>query len=158
MLKNDTTDNKIKCIRDFINSENTEMNDILAFTIYLLIKGKHTFSEDFFNNDKVIFNDIMEFIDIKEAVGEDLKNFCEKLLGIYFACIKFCTVNEEIPVDKIPTNIKSVLLFLDFQTLSNLQKLYIPKENNIQYQDALDVLYALSSQLYMYVNLLSVDK
>lgn len=157
MLKEETLENKVNAIKNFCMKNEVQEDNILAFNIFLLLKGNHSFSEDFFASEQVIFKDTAEFIDIKDAVKQELTTFTNKLLSIYLSCFKHCTTHDENITKEIPDNYKKVLFLLDFQTIGKLFKRFNPIDEDILYKDAYDIVYSFSRQFMMYMDLINKD-
>lgn len=63
------------------------VNSVLIANIILLIKGCST-NVDLFQSEDVIFNDISEYIEIKQQLKDEIKEFNTKVVTYYMGAIK----------------------------------------------------------------------
>ena len=145
-LKQKTIEEKIQVLSNYIDNENSN-NDLLALNLFLLIKRDNNFDETFFEHEDVIFNDIMEFIDIADALHDKLQVFIETLLGIYLSCLKNCSIDVADNTPTMPTVYLHVLYMMDYITLSKLMLLYNPVSSVEKYKESYDVVLSLSNKL-----------
>ena len=73
-IKKLTVDEKIEYFRNIIKDLNTK-NEVDILNVFRLINTYNTFDDDFFNHKDSYISDISEFIDIKMALNEELKDF-----------------------------------------------------------------------------------
>lgn len=146
-LKTLSMEEKIKVIKEYI--KNVYANDkYLAFNVYLLIKKNNNYDESFFMSDDVMFNDLCEFIDLKEEIKEDLVNFIREMNGIYISCCKYCKLVDSNKYENIGPRHFYIFCLLDFQTISELIETYGISECDRKFENAFNVIAALSSKAY----------
>ena len=157
-LKNKSTEDKIEAIKQYLNDENNE--DIsLSLNLFNLLKYGNNWDESFFQHEEILFNSILEFIQIKNAVKPQLDIFCNKLLNIYYNCIYNCSkiVTEE-EVQPIPVIYRNILLQGDFLFMSNLANDYkFTSFKEVVYDDPLSVLVPMSNKLGLLYTMLSTN-
>ena len=145
-LKQKDIKEKIKILREYIQSENSD-DKLLSLNVYLLIKRNNTFDDSFFEHEDVMFNDIMEFIDIADELHDDLDNFSKKLCGIYLSCIKNCHIIETSPATPIGKKYLYVLYMLDFLTLSSIMKNLEFNIDETVYSESYEVIVNLANKI-----------
>lgn len=152
-LKALTVEEKIKILKEYLNNENDE-SKILALNVYTLIKEGNTFSDDFFESPDIMFSDIMNFLAIKKALTVELKQFRKRLIEIYVACLKHCTLKKDRVEKQTPIIYRYCLYLSDFQTLA---KLWVKCENDIEldntdYIDSFTIINSLAKKINIYDN------
>lgn len=157
-LKNKSIEDKIEVIKQYLNDENNE--DIsLSLNLFNLLKYGNNWDESFFQHEEILFNSILEFIQIKNAVKPQLDIFCDKLLNIYYNCIYNCSkiVTEE-EVHPIPVIYRNILLQGDFLFMSNLANDYkFTSFKEVVYDDPLSILVPMSNKLGLLYTMLSTN-
>lgn len=157
-LKNKSTEDKIEVIKQYLNDENNE--DIsLSLNLFNLLKYGNNWDESFFQHEEILFNSILEFIQIKNAVKPQLDIFCNKLLNIYYNCVYNCgkIVTEE-EVHPIPVIYRNILLQGDFLFMSNLANDYkFTSFEEVVYDDPLSILVPMSNKLGLLYTMLSTN-
>lgn len=152
-IKNKDAKEKIEIIKNYLLDEKSN-DKVLALNVFLLIKRNNTFDDSFFEHKDVIFNDVMEFIDIADELHSELENFISKLLGVYLSCIKNCSLVVSDQSKHIPTNILYVLYMMDYLTLSTLINNNDIQEDNTHYDESYEVVVSLSEKISYLFNLL----
>ncbi len=154
-IKQKTTEEKIQLLKEYLSNENTD-DKILALNIFLLIKHNNSFDDSFFTHEDVIFNDIMEFIDIIDELKNDLKRYTEKLLGIYISCIKNCNLStfNVNNICNIPLIYLHVLYMMDYMTLSSLCNNFDCNDDDSIYSESYEVVVNLSNKISCFSMLL----
>lgn len=109
-IKSLSTEDKIKCFRFFLNS-NVITNFSAITNLFLLINGIGGIEESSLCNEKMFFNDLEEYIDIKLKLKKDIENFKKKLLEYYLGVVQ--GLNVKLPELKVHiTNTHYNILFL----------------------------------------------
>ena len=147
-IKHLSFDEKVLLLKDYFNGK-TVSNE-LGVNVYSLIAPNKFFSDDYFSNDNIIFSDIMEFLDIKMALADDLNKFISKLLGIYLSCYKHCSVIDSEENVKIDQQYLILLCMLDITTMSKLMDKHTPDEDNNYYAEAFGIVKHYSEQFSLY--------
>lgn len=150
-LKQKTKEEKIEALRKYLANEDTE--DIeLALNIFNLVKRGNAFDNSFFEHESIIFNDILEFVDIKNALTPELTAFCKKLLVIFYNIIYRCNDFEKTNETKpIPNIYRYALYQMDFLTLSQLAMEYkIDNFTDEAYENGLDILTVIADKLSLF--------
>lgn len=126
-LKLETTENKIAFLRQCLLRTNI-ININIIFNISLLVKAISYFDGNLFKNKDVIFKDIMEFIDIKYLMKEDIELLAKRLFDIFLNSLaSYNNFNEEQSVDS--SNLYYLLLnIMNFNDICNI--ISITKEDN----------------------------
>lgn len=96
-----------------------------------LIKNYNSLDEEFFNNEKVIFKDLEEFLNIKLELKDEIQQFIDEITIDYFALMMSLHKIESNFLDNIkemPSSHLHIIRALDFITLSGI----CAKSQNIQ--------------------------
>lgn len=146
-IKQKSTEEKIEIFKKWLQDENTDDN-FATLNVFLLVKNSNNFDKSFFEHKDVIFNDILEYIDIVDALNDELQHFTTKLVSIYMSCIKNCSLDISTEEhSKMPILYKNVLCMMDFLSLSTLiRSTYIEACDEI-YEESLDIMISLTSKL-----------
>lgn len=121
-LKHATTEQKIEAIRYGLNTPT--LNDpLMQLNLYNLVKSYNNMNDDFFNSDDIYFNSVEELLDVKLALGAEIKAFIRQL-SIYFVSLlksynkmMFTPAEEHI---ELPQLYKNMVLSSDIMTLSGI--------------------------------------
>lgn len=122
-IKKLTVDEKIEYFRNIIKDLNTK-NEVDILNVFRLINTYNTFDDDFFNHKDSYISDISEFIDIKMALNEELKDFSLVLVKWYLSILASCDIkviddNDEEKVE-IPTLIQGIFTAATVSMMSSL--------------------------------------
>ena len=90
-IKELTTENKIKCFKFFLEN-NVITNKSVIGNIFMLINGINSFEDDLAGDNRIFFNGLEEYVDIKTELREEISAFKIKLLEYYLGIIKGLTV------------------------------------------------------------------
>ena len=122
-IKKLTVDEKIEYFRNIIKKLNTK-NEVDVLNVFRLINTYNTFDDDFFNHKDSYISDISEFIDIKMALNEELKDFSLVLVKWYLSILASCDIkvvddNDEEKVE-MPTLIQGIFTAATVSMMSSL--------------------------------------
>lgn len=122
-IKKLTVDEKIEYFRNIIKDLNTK-NEVDILNVFRLINTYNTFDDDFFNHKDSYISDISEFIDIKMALNEELKDFSLVLVKWYLSILASCDIkvvddNDEEKVE-MPTLIQGIFTAATVSMMSSL--------------------------------------
>ena len=122
-IKKLTVDEKIEYFRNIIKKLNTK-NEVDVLNVFRLINTYNTFDDDFFNHKDSYISDISEFIDIKMALNEELKDFSLVLVKWYLSILASCDIkvvddNDEEKVE-MPTLIQGIFTAATVSRMSSL--------------------------------------
>lgn len=157
-LKNKSLEEKIEALKSYLNNENDE-DPILSLNLYNLIKFGNNWDESFFQHPDIIFNSILEFIQIKNKLKVELNNFCNKLLNIYFNCIYNCSkVVTDEEIKPIPVIYRNILLQGDFLFMSELANNYkFTTFEEVVYENPFSILVPMANKLGLLYNFISFN-
>lgn len=121
-LKNASTEQKIEAIKYGLQTP-TLQDPLLQLNIYNLVKSYNNMNEYFFSSTDVYFNSVEEILDVKLALGKEIKAFIRQL-SIYFMSI-FKSYNKFVftPSDEhivLPALYRNMILSSDLGTLSGI--------------------------------------
>lgn len=122
-IKKLTVDEKIEYFRNIIKDLNTK-NEVDILNVFRLINTYNTFDDDFFNHKDSYISDISEFIDIKMALNDELKDFSLVLVKWYLSILASCDIkvvddNDEEKVE-MPTLIQGIFTTATVSMMSSL--------------------------------------
>lgn len=122
-LKKLTVDEKIEYFRKILNDLNTK-NEVDILNVFRLINTYNTFDDDFFDHKDSYISDISEFIDIKMALNDELKEFSLVLVKWYLSILASCDIkvvddNDEEKVE-MPTLIQGIFTAATVSMMSSL--------------------------------------
>ena len=153
-LKDLTKEEKINMLRQYMKGENLD-NDV-AFNVFLLICPAKNFKDDFFNHEKVMYSSLVEFVTIVATLKQEMIEFCGNLLGIYEACFRYCVPitinNEEV---NVPEHFVKIFALLDFQRIAKLYDTYEVKPDKTKYTNAHAVIYPILRQFSFYMDVIN---
>lgn len=150
-LKQKTTEEKIEALKKYLVDE--ESNDLeMSLNVFNLIKRGNAFGDSFFKHESIIFNNILEFVNIKNTLTPELTAFCKKLLVIYYNCIYRCNDFEQRQETKpIPTIYRNILYQADFLTMSQIAMEYKVEDFTTElYENGLDILTSMADKLSLF--------
>lgn len=121
-LKNASTTQKIDALRYGMQTP-TIQDPLMQLNIYNLVKSYNNMNEEFFNSTDIYFKDVEEILDVKLALGKEIKAFIRQL-SIYFMSLfksynkfMFTSADEHI---ELPELYKNMILSSDMLTLSGI--------------------------------------
>lgn len=111
-------EDKVRLVR-YCLTNNILINSSLVSNLILLIKGS-TLEDAVYEDAKVIFKDLEEYIDIKLALKKEISDFEENVLKYYFGAFKSLSVKLPDGKVEIPGLYKAVLSVADIYMISKL--------------------------------------
>lgn len=122
-IKKLTVDEKIEYFRNILKDLNTK-NEVDILNVFRLINTYNTFDDDFFDHKDSYISDISEFIDIKMALNDELKDFSLVLVTWYLSILASCDIkvvddNDEEKVE-MPTLIQGIFTAATVSMMSSL--------------------------------------
>lgn len=122
-IKKLTVDEKIEYFRNILKDLNTK-NEVDILNVFRLINTYNTFDDDFFDHKDSYISDISEFIDIKMALNDELKEFSLVLVNWYLSILASCDIkvvddNDEEKVE-MPTLIQGIFTAATVSMMSSL--------------------------------------
>lgn len=122
-IKKLTVDEKIEYFRNILKDLNTK-NEVDILNIFRLINTYNIFDDDFFSNKDSYISDISEFIDIKIALSEELKDFSLELIKWYLSILTSCDIkidnNDDNEKVEIPTLVQGIFTTATVSMMSSL--------------------------------------
>lgn len=111
-------EDKVRLLKYCMSNE-ILINSSLVMNLILMIKGS-TLEDAVYEDAKVIFKDLEEYIDIKLALKKEISNFEENVLRYYFGAFKSLSVKLPDGKIEIPPLYKAVLSVADIYMISKL--------------------------------------
>lgn len=111
-------DDKVRLLKYCMSNE-ILINSSLVTNLLLLIKGS-TLEDEVYEDAKVIFKDLEEYIDIKLALKKEISDFEENVLRYYFGALKSLSIKLPDGKIEIPALYKAILTVADIYMISKL--------------------------------------
>jgi len=121
-LKNASTEQKIEALKYGFDNPNLA-DPLMQLNMYNLVKSYNNLNDEFFNSSDVYFNSVEELLDIKLALGANIKAFIKQLSIYFLSLIKSYTKFMYTPSDehiKLPVLYANMILSSDLATLSGI--------------------------------------
>jgi len=99
-VKEMKTEDKIKCFRYFLTSDIISNISVIS-NIFLLIDGVSSISDDTLQDNRVFFNSLEEYVDIKLQLRDEIDSFNIKLVEYYLGIIE----GLDVVLDELKTHI-----------------------------------------------------
>lgn len=122
-IKHLNLEQKIEYFRNILKDLNTK-NEVDILNVFRLINTYNTFDDDFFDHKDSYISDISEFIDIKMALNDELKEFSLVLVKWYLSILTSCDIkvvddNDEEKLE-MPTLIQGIFTAATVSMMSSL--------------------------------------
>lgn len=111
-------EDKVRLLKYCMSNE-ILINSSLVTNLILMIKGS-TLEDSVYEDAKVIFKDLEEYIDIKLALKKEISDFEENVLKYYFGAFKSLSIKLPDGKIEIPPLYKAVLTVADIYMISKL--------------------------------------
>lgn len=121
-LKKASTEQKIEALKYGFNNINLD-DPLMQLNIYNLVKSYNNLNDEFFNSPDVYFKDVEELLDVKLALGANIKSFIKQLSIYFLSLLKSYTKFVYTPSDEhieLPTLYRNMILSSDMSTLSGI--------------------------------------
>lgn len=121
-LKKATTEQKIEALRYGLNTPTLD-DPLMQLNLYNLVKSYNNMNDEFFESSDVYFNSVEELLDIKLALGTEIKAFIRQLSIYYMSLFKSYNKLFFTPSDEhieLPILYKNMILTSDLLTLSGI--------------------------------------
>lgn len=149
-LKDLSYSNKICALKYCLCNDNI-MHPQFLLNLINIIKNYNNLTDEFFNNEKVIFKDLEEFLNIKLELKDEIQDFIDSFSLNYFSMFMSIHKIESNFLDNIkelPKTYLNIIRALDFVTLSGIcakcKKLEKP---NFYIANAIDIVSELSEKM-----------
>lgn len=106
----------------FVLNQDTINDSLTILNILNLIKS-NTLEESFFEDKNVYFKSLVEYLDVKLEIKDELKEFVKKFSFYFYSMIKSCgkpIANGKDTIVKLPDVYYNIFVSLDFMTLSRI--------------------------------------
>ena len=91
-VKEFSTEEKVLCFKYFLNTDVITNISVIS-NLFLLINGITDIDDDALADERIFFNSLEEYIDVKLEIKNDIDVFNTKLLEYYLGIIKGLSVN-----------------------------------------------------------------
>ena len=99
-VKEMKTEDKIRCFRYFLTSDIISNISVIS-NVFLLIDGVSSISDDTLQDNRVFFNSLEEYVDIKLQLRDEIDSFNIKLVEYYLGIIE----GLDVVLDELKTHI-----------------------------------------------------
>ena len=126
-IKNLSTEDKIKSFSFFLKSDVITNYSVIS-NLFILINGVTNIDDEALNDERVFFNDLEEYVDIKLELKEDIEQFKKKILEYYLGVVQ--GLNVKLPELKVHIT-NTHYNFLHLATPIFISKLMLEQLKNI---------------------------
>lgn len=119
-------EDKIRCFKFFLNSDVITNVSVIS-NIYLLINGITDIDDEALNDERIFFNSLEEYIDIKLEIKDEIDKFNTSLLEYYFGVIKGLSVNLDELKSHIPNTYFNLMPLVTPNLISKLTVKYLDR-------------------------------
>ena len=98
------------------------VNASMIMNIFAVAQGVSSLSPEYFANEEVYFNSIVEMVKVKSAITEEIRVFCTTLSKWLLSAISSSSITEYSVIDepqKLPKVFEAIFLSYDLIALSN---------------------------------------
>lgn len=145
ILKNFETDKLVELIKYFLQ-KTTLVNSSILVNLLNLVKSYNSFDDSFFNHPITFYRDIEQFLDVKEALQDELQEFINTISLYYISILRSVHKTSYTYLDQpviLPKLYQRLFLSTDFITLSGI----FAKANKLSIEDLL-----LVDNAYLYLS------
>lgn len=125
-IKELSIDNKVTCFKFFLGS-NVISNISVISNIFLLINGISNIDEDTIDDERIFFNSLEEYVDVKLQIRHEIDEFNIHLLEYYLGVIE----GLEVVLDELKTHIPNthfnIMPLVTPQLISRIMTKYLTK-------------------------------
>ncbi len=118
-IKHAKTEHKIIALRTALCNENL-VDPLFINNIMLFIKNSNTYTDEFYKNENIFFNDDEEYSDIKLALKQEIKEFATNLVMYLTSILMYYHTTLKVNLDTtkpLPLLYKSIFLSYDLMTI-----------------------------------------
>ena len=127
-IKGLTTEEKAECFKYFLNTDVITNVSVIS-NIFLLINGITDIDEDALNDERIFFNSLEEYIDVKLEIKNEIDVFNTKLLEYYLGIVKGLSVNLDELKSHIPNTYFNLMPLVTPNLVSKLTVKYLDRIN-----------------------------
>lgn len=125
-VKKMTTDDKVKCFKYFLNSDVITNISVIS-NIYLLINGISDIEEEALDDERIFFNSLEEYVDIKLEIKNDIDKYNIRLLQYYLGVIEgLSVVLDELKIH-IPNTYFNIMPLINTNLISKIMLKYLDR-------------------------------
>lgn len=127
-IKGLTTEEKAECFKYFLNTDVITNVSVIS-NIFLLINGITDIDEDALNDERIFFNSLEEYIDVKLEIKNEIDVFNTRLLEYYLGIVKGLSVNLDELKSHIPNTYFNLMPLVTPNLVSKLTVKYLDRIN-----------------------------
>lgn len=125
-IKNLSTDDKILCFKYFLGSDAITNVSVIS-NLYLLINGISGIDDNTLDDERVFFNSLEEYVDVKLDIKDEIDAFNIKLLEYYLGVIEGLNVTLDELKSHIPNTYFNLMPLATPDLISKLMLKYLTK-------------------------------
>lgn len=145
-IKELDTESKVKCFQYFLTSDVISNISVIS-NVFLLIDGVSSINDDTLEDDRVFFNSLEEYVDIKLQLRSEIDIFNIKLLEYYLGIIE----GLDVALDELKTHITNTHYnIMNLVTPNLISKLTLKYLKRISLENVRPVFHA--AELYSKIN------
>ncbi len=127
-VKELSTEDKVLCFKYFLTTDIITNISVIS-NIYLLINGVSSIDDDTINDNRIFFNSLEEYVDVKLQIRKEIDQFNIRLLEYYLGIIEGLDVNLDELKMHIPNTHFNTMALVTANLISKLMLKYLTRIN-----------------------------
>ena len=127
-IKGLSTEEKAECFKYFLSTDVISNVSVIS-NVFILVNGITNIDDDLMDDDRIFFNSLEEYIDIKLEIKHELDVFNTKLVEYYLGVIQGIDVKLDELKTHIPNTYFNVMPLITPNLISKLMLKYLPHVN-----------------------------
>lgn len=125
-IKNLSTEDKAKCFKYFLGSDAITNVSVIS-NLYLLINGISGIDDTTLDDERIFFNSLEEYVDIKLDIKDEIDTFNIALLEYYLGVVEGLNVRLDELKSHIPNTYFNLMPLATPELISKLMLKYLTK-------------------------------
>jgi hypothetical protein len=125
-IKELSIEDKVTCFKFFLTSEIITNISVIS-NIFLLINGISNIDEDSIEDERIFFNSLEEYVDIKLQIRREIDEFNTRLLEYYLGIIEGLEVVLDELKSHIPNTHFNIMSLVTPQLISKIMTKYLTR-------------------------------
>lgn len=132
-IKELSLEDKVECFKYFLTSDVITNVSVIS-NLYILINGISNIDDDALNDERVFFNSLEEYVDVKLQIRKELDSFNIKLIEYYLGIVEGLNVDLDELKTHIPNTHFNIFSLVTLNLISKLMLKYLKKidVNNVK--------------------------
>ena len=132
-IKELSLEDKVECFKYFLTTDVITNVSVIS-NLYILINGISNIDDDALNDERVFFNSLEEYVDVKLQIRKELDSFNIKLIEYYLGIVEGLNVDLDELKTHIPNTHFNIFSLVTLNLISKLMLKYLKKidVNNVK--------------------------